>query len=156
MPSRVLIALTCLALWVLAGCSQPSTGSGLAVGDDAPASKIAGDATGAKVVVYYLHRTFRCAACNALELMASSVVHDTFASEVDDGTVEWKTADFQDREELAKRYGVSGPSVVVVTHAEGKETSHRRLDELWQLRTDPVAFRAALVAAVKKALGQDG
>jgi hypothetical protein len=102
-----------------------------------------------KVVVYYLHTTFRCATCNGIETLARQVVEQEFAEKSVAGKVEWRTANFQEREDLAARYGVASSTVVVVDIENGKEKDFKRLDEVWTLHDEPKAFSEYVGGAIR-------
>ena len=131
----------------LAGGCSPS-----AQDDPAPVRANFSQASGRQVVVYYLHRTFRCVSCNHMEQMTHDALKEAFAGELVSGSVRWQTADFQQKEQLGQRYEATSPSVVVVSTVDGRETGYRRLDVLWLLRDDPAAFRTTLTEAVKTAM----
>jgi len=141
---RIGIAMMMAAL--VAGCSPSAQNGSMSVRADSP------QASGRQVVVYYLHRTFRCVNCNRMEQMAHDALKEAFAAELASGSVRWQTADFQEQEQLGQRYEAATPSVVVVSTVDGRETGHRRLDVLWSLCDDPAAFRATLTEAVKAAM----
>ncbi len=105
-----------------------------------------------KVLVYYLHTTFRCATCNAIEQLARQVVEEDFAAEHAAGKVEWHTANFQKREDLAARYGVASSTVVVVNIENGEEKGFKRLDKVWTLHAEPAAFAEYVGGAVREFL----
>jgi hypothetical protein len=105
-----------------------------------------------KVLVYYLHTTFRCATCNGIEKLARQVVEQEFGEERAAGDVEWRTADFQEREDLAARYGVASSTVVVVDIEDGEERDFNRLDEVWTLHDQPGAFAEHVGAAIREFL----
>jgi len=140
-------AVVLAALVLLAGCgpsstdsltaSQAATGLGTPAQDEAP------------VTVYYLHRSFRCDSCNAMERMTREAIRETHAQELAAGRLAFESVDFQSNEEYARRYDVNAPTVVVRWH---DATAYRKLDELWGLRGDPEAFRSALAEAVNEAL----
>ncbi len=102
-----------------------------------------------KVLVYYLHTTFRCATCNGIEKLARQVVEQDFAAESARGRVEWRTANFQEREDLAARYSVASSTVVVVHLENGKEKDFKRLDEVWTLHDQPAAFADYVGKAIR-------
>lgn len=106
-----------------------------------------------KVLVYYMHQTFRCVTCNQIEAMAHNVVKTDFASEVANGTIEWRAENFQKNEELAKRYNVVSSSVVVARVKDGKEIAHETLDGVWTLVDKPTDFREYVASAVRAQLG---
>ncbi len=105
-----------------------------------------------KVVVYYLHATFRCVTCNTIERLAKQTLDDVFADDLAAGRIEWRTADFQEREDLAKRYDVASSTVVVVRCVDGQETGFRRLDDVWTLVNKPAEFREYIAAAIREYL----
>ena len=102
-----------------------------------------------KVLVYYLHTTFRCATCNGIETLARQVVEQKFAEESADGRVEWRTANFQERDDLARRYGVASSTVVVVDIENGQDTGFKRLDKVWTLHDQPGAFSEYVGGAIR-------
>ena len=122
----------------------------------APVRTNSPQASGRQVVVYYLHRTFRCASCNRMEQMTHDALKKAFAGELASGSMRWQTADFQQQEQLGQRYEATFPSVVVVSTLDGRDTGHRRMDVMWSLRDDPAAFRATLTEAVKAAMNPQG
>jgi len=117
-----------------------------------PAAGPAAARAESKVVVYYLHATFRCVTCNTIERMTRQTLEEAFADDLAAGRIEWRTADFQEREDLAKRYDVASSTVVVVHCADGQETAFRRLDEVWTLVSKPAEFREYLAAAIREYL----
>ena len=134
-----------LGLLMMAGCTSMPSASSMS-------SPVSG--AGRQVVVYYMHGTFRCHRCNAMESMVHDALKEGFAKELAAGTVKWETANYQERRDLASRYGVSSSSVVVVSFDDGRETGHQRLDDLWGLRDDPPAFRRMLAEAIDTARGK--
>jgi len=107
-----------------------------------------------KVLVYYLHTTFRCVTCNGIEKLARDTVAARFGAELATGRVEWQVANFQEREDLATRYAVSSSTVVVVKVRDGKEIAWQRLDEVWTLHERPEAFAEYIAGAVSTYLAE--
>lgn len=97
--------------------------------DAAPASAGARE----KVVVYYMHATFRCVTCNLVESMGAELVRTEFADAVETGKLEWRAVNFQQNEQLAVRYKVGGNMIIVARFQDGKEMAHRRLDRVMEL-----------------------
>jgi hypothetical protein len=102
--------------------------------------------------VYYLHATFRCVTCNTIEQMTRSLLESKFGAELADGRIQWREADFQQEEALAKRYEVVSSCVIVVGVRDGKETGYQRLDGVWTLLNDPPAFEKYVGDAIRKVL----
>ena len=109
-------------------------------------------ATSNKVVVYYLHTTFRCVTCNEIERLAKTLVETEFADDLAAGRIEWREANFQKDESLAKRYEVVSSCVVVVNIQGGQEKGFQRLDDVWTRYQDPADFNAYVGAAIRKYL----
>ncbi len=105
-----------------------------------------------KVIVYYLHTTFRCVTCNNIESMAKEVVETRFADALAAGRIEWREVNFQEREDLAKKYDIASSCVVVVKIEDGRETAFQRLDDVWTLVDKPAAFADYMAAAVRNYL----
>lgn len=113
-------------------------------------------ADGDKVVVYYLHATFRCVTCNEIERLTKALVETEFADDLAAGRVELREANFQQDESLAKRYEVVSSCVVVANIQGGKETDYQRLDEVWTRYEDPTDFNVYVGGAIRKYLTDRG
>jgi len=105
-----------------------------------------------KVLVYYMHTTFRCVTCNTIERMAKEIVQNDFAEALAAGGIEWREANFQEREDLARKYDIASSCVVVVRIEDGRETGFQRLDEVWTLADKPAAFADYVANAIRKYL----
>lgn len=107
-----------------------------------------------KVVVYYLHATFRCVTCNAVEAMTDELIRTEFADALASGRLEWKRVDYLQDEQLANRYNVGGNIVVVARFRGGKEVGARRLDKVMNLANDRAQFmdyvRPTIVESLKE------
>lgn len=102
-----------------------------------------------KLRVYYLHATFRCATCNAIEKLTRDLLDQQFAEAMADGRIEWQEADFQQDEALARRFDVIA-SCVVVAKVRGESTlDYQRLDKVWTLLSDVPQFNAYISAAIR-------
>lgn len=112
------------------------------------ASSPATAASGDKTIVYYVHGSIRCATCNKIEKLAHETVQRDFAAELQSGRIEWRTANFQEDEDLAKRYAIASSGVIVVSVKDGKETGFKKLDQVWTLVNDPLAFSAYISGEV--------
>jgi hypothetical protein len=109
-----------------------------------------------KVVVYYLHTTFRCVTCNEIERLTKALVETEFADELTAGKLEWREANFQQDESLAKRYEVVSSCVVVANMQGGKEREFQRLDDVWTRYQDPADFNEYVGTAIRKYLKEGG
>jgi len=114
--------------------------------------------TGQNVVkVYYLHSTFRCTTCNAIEKMTMALLETQYRRELSSGSMLFHEVDFQTDEALAKQFGVVASCVVVAAVRNGKVVDFQRLDDVWTLMKDPPAFdkylRNAITAMQRKIAG---
>jgi len=105
---------------------------------------------GDKVVPYYLHTTFRCVTCNEIERLTKALLDTEFAADLASGRIEWREANFQHDESLAKRYEVVSSCVVVVQVRGGKEAAYQRLDDVWTRYQNPSDFNQYVGSAIKK------
>jgi len=106
-----------------------------------------------KVIVYYMHATFRCNTCNTIEKLAHEVVTTQFADALESGILEWRVADFQTNEALAEKYDVVASGVVVVKNQDDKE-EFKDLKEVWILIKKPVEFKEYVSKAIEKYLNE--
>jgi hypothetical protein len=112
--------------------------------------------TSDKVVVYYLHTTFRCVTCNEIERLTKALLETEFADDLTAGRIEWREANFQQDESLARRYEVVSSCVVVVNIQGGHERDFQRLDDVWTRYRDPAEFNGYVGAAIRKYLTERG
>lgn len=105
-----------------------------------------------KLIVYYLHGTIRCVTCNKIERQARETVERDFAEDLKAGRVEWRVANFQNDDALAKRFDITSSGVVVARMSGGSEVAVRKLDKVWTLVDDPSGFSAYVAGEVKALL----
>lgn len=105
-----------------------------------------------KVIVYYMHATFRCFTCNNIESMGKDVVENDFAESLEDGRLEWKVVNFQENMALGRRYNVGTSTLVVVKVEDGKEVDFKRLDEVWTKVNNPQDFKQYVSEMIQKYL----
>ena len=109
-------------------------------------------AGGSKVVVYYLHSTFRCETCNRIESTTDELIRTEFADAVKAGRLEWKPVDYLQNGELAERYNVGGNLIVVARFKDGREVGARRLDRVMELANNRDAFIEYVRQAIEESL----
>lgn len=105
-----------------------------------------------KVILYYMHASFRCFTCNSIESMAKEVVENDFAEELADGRLEWQSVNFQESISLGRRYGVGTSTLVIVKIVDGEEVEFQRMDEVWTKVTNPEEFKQYVDEMVRKYL----
>ena len=106
-----------------------------------------------KVIVYYVHANIRCATCNGIEAMTKQVVETRFANAFASGKLEWRTANFQEDEQLAERYDIASSGVIIVRTAGSKEVKFAKLDKVWSLNKQPDQFKVYVGDAIAEYLG---
>lgn len=121
---------------VLLGFVAISIGFAIAKEFVVTSAQLAEPPSGDRTVVFYMHATFRCATCNRVESTAQTLIATEFSGPVNDGSLEWVPVDFQQNEELADRYTVSGNMIVVVRFKDGKEVCRKRLANVMDLAVD--------------------
>lgn len=141
------IVAAALASMVLVGCGEASTASVTAATANTPNPAN-------RVVVYYMHRTFRCFSCLWIENTMRQTLKESFPSELASGRLELRVEDYWKRKDLARQYDVNTVSIVVVNVADGQEVSHRTLDKVWDLKLKNEEFRAYITEAVRAALNK--
>ncbi|HUW32662.1 MAG TPA: nitrophenyl compound nitroreductase subunit ArsF family protein [Planctomycetota bacterium] len=117
------------------------------------ASAIQPNEQGDKVIVYYMHATIRCVTCNSIEAMTAKLIDSAFGDAKKAGKLVWKEVDFQENEDLAKRYDVVSSCIVVVHQRDGKQVAFQRLDDVWLLADKPQQFNEYVAKAILAYLG---
>ena len=117
-----------------------------------PPGESAAPSAADRVVLYYMHPTFRCVTCNEMEKSILEVVRGEFAEPLSQGRLEWKEVNFEEDEALAGRYNVATSNLVVVQFRDGRETDHQTLDEIWVLKDQPDELRALVRQAIRSRL----
>ena len=108
--------------------SQPATGQDQSLHDG--------------LIVYYFHSNTRCPTCRAIESQARETVQTDFAEQLDRGAIVWKTINYEESttSELAAKFEIQMPVVVLARKKEGQIEGWNRLDEVWGLVGDKPAF----------------
>ncbi|MBN2068931.1 MAG: hypothetical protein JW739_04770 [Opitutales bacterium] len=109
-----------------------------------------------RVVVYYLHATFRCTTCTAIETMTKELLDSVYGDDLKAGTIAWEEIDFQENEAMAKRFEVMASCVVVASVSGGEIRDYLRLDDVWTLMDDREQFDAYIRGAIESFLVNQG
>jgi len=120
-----------------------------------PPGESAAPSAADRVVLYYMHPTFRCMTCNEMEKSILEVVRGEFAEPLSQGRLEWKEVNFEEDEALARRYNVATSSLVVVHSRNGRDTDHKTLEEIWTLKDQPDDLKALVREAIRSRLEGD-
>jgi len=125
-----------------------------------PPAQAAGDsssrpvATEDKVIVYSVHMTFRCWECNQIEYLTKELLEKEFAEELVSGRIEYRSVDYMQDDEFARRYNIPSSTVVVARLQDGKEVGFKRLDEVWTKSRNRDDFLAYVKGAIQSQLQQ--
>ncbi len=107
-----------------------------------------------KLVVYYFHTTFRCRSCNLIEQFTKEAVESGFAEELKKGLIELKIINVEEKgnEHFTEEYKLYTKSVIISDVRNGKETSWKNLEKVWQLLGDQNNFKEYIQTEVKTSL----
>lgn len=105
-----------------------------------------------RVVVYYMHASFRCPTCNRAESMGEELLREEFAEALQAERLQWQAVNWQENEALAQRYHVNAPMLVAVKYRDGREVESRRLDRMLVLVNSPDEFRNYVRPAIQELL----
>ncbi len=157
MTSRTVISTLVLGfVFVSTGCTITKEASpnvaGKSTGIDYGTTRPGGSE---RLVVYSMHRTFRCGSCTAMEAMTGNLLQAEFARELQNGRIEWRKVDFQQNEELARRYNVAASSLVLVRMRGDQEIEHQNLDLVWAHTRDRDDFAGYVGGAIRAAMSKE-
>lgn len=107
------------------------------------------------LIVYYFHSSYRCRDCRLIESLAHETVETQFASELEQGKLAWKTANYETpaAAPLVKQFKIIMPVVVLAQMREGKVADWRKLDEVWGLKEDKPAYIEFVRGEIQQMLG---
>lgn len=111
----------------------------------APASSAFDESSRAKhrVVVYYFHRTMRCATCLAIEAYAQTEIEDAFLEPLLDGELEWHAVNLDEPQNryFEADYELNTNALVVVETRGGQPMRWKNLERIWDLVRDEQAYK---------------
>ena len=95
-----------------------------------------------RVVVNYFYSNTRCTTCRAIESQTSEVVQSQYAAQLQDGTIAWKTLNYEDDNNsgLMEKFEIVMPVVVLMRYEDDEMADWKRLDEVWGIVNDKPAF----------------
>ena len=114
-----------------------------------------GEAVDDGLMVYYFHGNMRCPTCRSIESQSHETVQSDFVSELESGEVVWKTLNYEKPagEELRKKFEIVQPVVVVARMKGGQIDDWKRLDRVWAMVGDKLAFREYVRGEIAGMLG---
>jgi len=94
------------------------------------------------LVVYYFHSNVRCPTCQAIESQSEETLQSEFAAQLESGEVVWKVLNYEEpaASELAAKFEIQMPVVVLARMKEGQIEDWNRLDQVWGIVGDKPAF----------------
>lgn len=109
------------------------------------------------LVVYYFHSNTRCPTCQSIESQAKDTVHTEFAPQLTSQEIVWKVLNYEQsaNAQLAKKFEIQMPVVVLARMKAGQIEDWKRLDEVWALVGDKPAFAKYVREQITKMLGSE-
>jgi hypothetical protein len=94
------------------------------------------------LIAYYFHGNMRCDTCQSIETQAHDAIRRFFSSELQRGEIQWKILNYEEGPgaDLAEKFGVLNPVVVLVRMQDGQISDSRCLEEVWSVVDDKPAF----------------
>lgn len=106
------------------------------------------------LVVYYFHSNVRCPTCEAIESQSHETVQADFASQLESGEMAWEVLNYDEpaASELATKFEIQMPVVVLARMKEGQIEDWNRLDQVWGIVGDKPAFAEYIRAEITQML----
>jgi hypothetical protein len=106
------------------------------------------------LVVYYFHGNVRCPTCEAIESQSHETVQADFASQLESGEMVWEVLNYEEpaASELATKFEIQMPVVVLARMKEGQIEDWNRLDRVWGIVGDKPAFAEYIRAEITQML----
>lgn len=107
-----------------------------------PAATAKGRSLRDGLIVYYFHSNTRCPTCQAIESQSHETVQADFASQLESEEMAWEVLNYDEpaASELATKFQIQMPVVVLARMKEGQIEAWNRLDRVWGLVGDKPAF----------------
>ena len=88
-----------------------------------------------KIIVYYFHRTMRCATCIKLEEYSDEAIKSGFNAQLKNGQLEWRIINIEDagNQHYENDYKLYSQSLVLVELQNGKQQRWKNLEKIWEL-----------------------
>ncbi len=108
-------------------------------------------AIGPKIIATYFHGNRRCATCQKLEAYSQEAITTGFATEIENGLIEWRVVNFEEKENehFATDYELFSQAVVLSRVDSGTQTEWKNLDKIWTLVGDKDKFLTYVRAETK-------
>jgi hypothetical protein len=108
------------------------------------------------LMVYYFHGNTRCPTCVSIETQSHAAVLADYEARLKTGELAWKISNYEESSnaELAKKFKISMPVVVLAQRKGGKIEDWNRLDRVWALVGDKNAFAKYIHDEIEKMLAR--
>jgi hypothetical protein len=118
------------------------------------ANQVESEPVGDGLMVYYFHSNTRCPTCQSIESQSHETVQADFASQMKSGEMVWKILNYEESAvaPLAKKFEIQMPVVVLAKMKGGQIADWKRLDQVWALVSDKVAFAKYVREEIEKML----
>lgn len=107
-----------------------------------------------RVVAYYFHGNYRCAACTRLEAFAREAMEKGFPAELKDGRLSFEAVNVEEswNRHFIRDYDLVAKSVVIALKSGGKDVRSKNLQEVWKYLGSREKFLAYVQAETKALL----
>ena len=94
------------------------------------------------IIAYYFHGDMRCPTCRKIEAYSHEAITSGFAEQLKNGSVQWKVLNYDApaNEDLAAKYDIVAPTVVIVKVEDGQQKRWGNLARVWEFVGDKKAF----------------
>ncbi|MDX2110705.1 MAG: nitrophenyl compound nitroreductase subunit ArsF family protein [Verrucomicrobiota bacterium] len=157
----MLVVITGLGFWAWGKFAPKSTGANPTTATSPVPAAINGTDTqvmqtpaSVNVVVTYFTTNVRCVSCRKIEELTLGVLDERYSDALKSGRIVFQThnIDLPENKHFITDYDLSFKTVVVEEMREGKQISWQKLDDVWTLLDDPVAFYNYVSEAINKKL----
>jgi hypothetical protein len=100
-----------------------------------------------KLAVYYFHLTNRCHTCISIEATTKKVLEENFKTELDNGTIVFKTfnVDLPENKAICKKYEAYGATLALTKLTGGKE----KIEDLTNFAFSKIHTEDAFITGLK-------
>ncbi len=102
------------------------------------------------VEAVYYHNVQRCVTCNKMEKWIQESINENFADDIKSGKLSLKSQRISPDDKYELKYA----SLIIKNIKDGKEVNFINAEQIWKLKGEETAFKAYVVAEIKKALAQ--
>lgn len=95
-----------------------------------------------QIIAYYFHRTMRCPTCLSIERQTRKTLEAVYADQLASGRLAWRPTNIDEPESahFEHDFDLTASALVLVTEQDGRVVRWTKLEAVWDLVEDPVAF----------------